>query len=57
MIRLATMMAAMALLVPYDSVIAPPIASSARKEIAPMAVWAMRLDEKRRALFAVKRKA
>jgi len=38
-------------------VIAPPIASSARKEIAPIAVWEMRSEEKRRALLAVKRSA
>jgi hypothetical protein len=38
-------------------VIAPPMASSARKEMAPMAVCEMRSDENRRALLAVKRSA
>ena len=36
---------------------APPIASSARNEIAPMAVCATRPDAQRRELFAVKRRA
>ena len=50
-------MAAAALTKPCASVMAPPIASSARKEIAPIAVWATRGADQRRALFAVKRRA
>ena len=42
---------------PNDSVSVPPIASRARKEIAPMAVCDTRPADHRRALFAVKRSA
>jgi len=49
--------AAVALTTPWASVIAPPMASSARNEIAPMAVWATRGADHLRALLAVKRSA
>jgi hypothetical protein len=48
-----TMMAAAALTKPCASVIAPPIASSARNEIAPIAVCAILSGDQRRALLAV----
>ncbi|MDV2986798.1 hypothetical protein [Methylorubrum podarium] len=35
----------------------PPIASSARNESEPSAVWAMRKGDQRRAFLAVKRRA
>ncbi len=49
--------AAIALLNPYDRVIAPPIASKARNEIEPIAVLATRNDDHFRARNAVKRRA
>ena len=48
------MMASAALENPYCRVIVPPMASSARKEIAPIAVFATRKEDHFRALCAVK---
>jgi hypothetical protein len=52
-----TRMAAVALPMPYLRVMAAPIASSARKEMAPSAVLATRAADHRRALLAVNRSA
>jgi hypothetical protein len=42
---------------PKASVIEPPMASQARKEMAPSAVLPTRKDDQRRALSAVNRRA
>ena len=52
-----TRIAATAFAKPNMSVIAPPIASSARNEIAPMAVCDTHCGDQRRAFRAVKRSA